>query len=194
MDSFIGKRVEGRYEITELIGIGGMANVYKAVDVLDNKPVAVKILREEYYQNEEFLRRFKNESKAIAMLNHPNIVKVYDVCFSRGMQMIVMEYLDGITLKEFLQQGRLNWKETVYFARQILSALEHAHSRGVVHRDMKPQNVMLLPDGTLRIADFGIARFARSEAKTLTDKAIGSVPYISPEQARGEATDHRTDR
>lgn len=194
MDNLIGKRVEGRYEITELIGVGGMANVYKAVDVLDKKSVAIKILREEFYENEEFLRRFKNESKAIAMLSHPNIVKVYDVCFSRGMQMIVMEYLDGITLKEYMQQQpALGWKEATHFVRQILQALSHAHSRGVVHRDMKPQNVMLLPDGTLKLADFGIARFARSEAKTLTDKAIGSVHYISPEQARGEGIDQRTD-
>ena len=194
MDNIIGKKIEGRYQVSELIGVGGMANVYKATDTVDNKEVAIKILREEFYQNEEFLRRFKNESKAIAMLSHPNIVKVYDVCFSRGIQMIVMEYLDGITLKEYLeQQGALSWKETVHFTRQILQALSHAHERGVVHRDMKPQNVMMLSDGSLKLADFGIARFARSEAKTLTDKAIGSVHYISPEQARGENIDHRTD-
>lgn len=194
MDNYIGKKLEGRYQITELIGIGGMANVYKATDVTDGKTVAVKILREEFYGNEEFLRRFKNESKAISVLSHPNIIKVYDVCFSNRMQSIVMEYVDGITLKEYMeQQGALTWKETVHFTVQILRALSHAHDRGIVHRDIKPQNVMLLSDGTIKITDFGIARFARSETRTLTDRAIGSVHYISPEQARGEHTDQRSD-
>lgn len=194
MDSFIGKRIDGRYLIDELIGIGGMANVYKATDMTDDKTVAVKILREEYYGNEEFMRRFKNESRAIAMLSHPNIIKVYDVCFSTKYQSIIMEYVDGITLKEYLEQQRsLSWKETVHFVVQILKALAHAHDRGIVHRDIKPQNVMLLADGSIKITDFGIARFARSETRTLTDRAIGSVHYISPEQARGEHTDQRAD-
>lgn len=194
MDNYIGRRIEGRYEITELIGAGGMANVYKATDITDGKTVAVKILREEYYSNEEFLRRFKNESKAIAVLSHPNIIQVYDVCFSRKVQLIVMEYIDGITLKEYMeQQGALPWREAVGFVEQILRALSHAHDKGIVHRDIKPQNVMLLDDGSIKITDFGIARFARSEAKTLTDRAIGSVHYISPEQARGEHTDQRAD-
>ena len=194
MDNFIGKRIEGRYQIIELIGVGGMANVYKGVDVTSGKEVAVKILREEYYSNEEFVRRFRNESKAIAMMDHPNIVKVFDVCFSHGMQVIVMEYVDGITLKEYMQQQKcLPWKEAVHFTNQILRALSHAHKRGVVHRDIKPQNCMVLSDGTLKLMDFGIARFARSESKTITDKAIGSVHYISPEQARGEDTDQRAD-
>ena len=194
MDSFIGKRIEGRYQIIELIGVGGMANVYRGVDVTSGREVAVKILREEYYSNEEFVRRFRNESKAIAMMDHPNIVKVFDVCFSHGMQVIVMEYLDGITLKEYMQQQKsLPWKEAIHFTNQILRALSHAHERGVVHRDMKPQNCMVLSDGTVKLMDFGIARFARSESKTLTDKAIGSVHYISPEQARGEDIDQRAD-
>jgi len=194
MDSFIGKRIDGRYLVSELIGIGGMANVYKATDMTDAKTVAVKILREEYYGNEEFMRRFKNESRAIAMLSHPNIIKVYDVCFSTKFQSIVMEYVDGITLKEYLEQrSPLSWKETVHFVVQILKALAHAHERGIVHRDIKPQNVMLLADGSIKITDFGIARFARSETRTLTDRAIGSVHYISPEQARGEHTDQRAD-
>ena len=194
MDQYIGKKIEGRYEITELIGVGGMANVYKAVDVTDGKTVAVKILREEYYSNEELLRRFKNESKAIAMLSHPNIIQVYDVCFSGTMRSIVMEYIDGITLKEYMeQQGKLTWKEAVHFTEQVLRALAHAHEKGIVHRDVKPQNVMLLADGNIKITDFGIARFARSETKTITDRAIGSVHYISPEQARGEHTDQRAD-
>ena len=194
MDGFIGRKIEGRYLVNELIGVGGMANVYKATDVVDGKEVAVKILREEYYQNEEFLRRFKNESKAIAVLSHPNIIEVYDVCFTRNMRCIVMEYVDGITLKEYMQeQSPLSWKESLHFIWQVLSALSHAHAKGVVHRDIKPQNVMLLSNAGIKITDFGIARFARSESHTLTDRAIGSVHYISPEQARGEQTDQRAD-
>ncbi len=194
MDNYIGKRIEGRYLVNELIGVGGMANVYKATDITDGKTVAVKVLREEFCDNEEFLRRFKNESKAIAMLSHPNIIKVYDVCFSHKIQVIVMEYVDGITLKEYMEeQNPLSWKETLHFITQVLRALSHAHAKGIVHRDIKPQNVMLLPNAQIKITDFGIARFARSEARTLTDRAIGSVHYISPEQAQGEHTDQRAD-
>lgn len=194
MDNFIGKKIEGRYLISELIGVGGMANVYKATDTSDGKIVAVKVLREEFYENEELLRRFKNESKAIAMLSHPNIIEVYDVCFSHNMRCIVMEHIDGITLKEYMEEQRpLGWKETLHFIFQILKALSHAHSKGIVHRDIKPQNVMLLSDARIKITDFGIARFARSESHTITDRAIGSVHYISPEQARGGHTDQRAD-
>ncbi|MEG0017555.1 MAG: Stk1 family PASTA domain-containing Ser/Thr kinase [Hydrogenoanaerobacterium sp.] len=194
MDKYIGKKLDGRYEIQELVGVGGMANVYKALDVAEDRAVAVKILREEFQDNEEFLRRFNNESKAIAMLNHPNIVKVYDVMMASPTKYIVMEYIDGISLKEYMdQQGLMKWKEAVYFTVQILRGLQHAHDRGIVHRDIKPQNIMLLYDGTIKITDFGIARFARAETKTITDRAIGSVHYISPEQARGEATDEKTD-
>lgn len=194
MDKNIGKRLDGRYEITELIGMGGMADVYKAVDIVDDKVVAVKILKKEFADNDDFVRRFRNESKAIAVLSHPNIVKIYDVGFTDKMQFIVMEYIDGITLKEFMeQQGNLRWKDAVYFITQILRALQHAHDRGIVHRDIKPQNIMLFPDGQIKVMDFGIARFAREEGKTLSDKAIGSVHYISPEQARGDVTDERSD-
>lgn len=194
MDRYIGRRLEGRYEILELIGVGGMANVYKGRDTIENRTVAIKLLREEFLNNEEFLRRFKTESKAMTVLSHPNIVKVYDVSFSDKINSIVMELIEGITLKEYIeQQGVLTWKETLYFTVQILRALQHAHDRGIVHRDIKPHNVMLLPDGTIKVTDFGIARFARSEIKTLTDRAIGSVHYISPEQARGSHTDARTD-
>lgn len=195
MDKYIGKKLDGRYEITELIGIGGMADVYKAVDLMeDNKVVAVKILKSEFADNDDFVRRFRNESKAIAVLSHPNIVKIYDVGFSDKIQFIVMEYIDGITLKEFMeQQGVLKWKDTVHFIIQILRALQHAHDRGIVHRDIKPQNIMLFPDGTIKVMDFGIARFAREEGKTISDKAIGSVHYISPEQARGDITDEKSD-
>ncbi len=194
MDKNIGKKLDGRYEITELIGVGGMADVYKAIDVTDNRVVAVKILKNEFADDEDFLRKFRNESKAIAVLSHPNIIKIFDVGFTDKIQFIVMEYIDGITLKEFMeQQGILKWKDTIHFIIQILKALQHAHDRGIVHRDIKPQNIMLFPDGTIKVMDFGIARFARDGGKTLTDKTIGSVHYISPEQARGDITDERSD-
>lgn len=194
MDKYIGKRLDGRYLVEELIGIGGMANVYKATDLLEHTAVAVKILKDEFAESDEFLRRFKNESKAISLLSHPNIVKVFDVSFSEKVNYIVMEYIDGITLKEYIQQKNiLPWKDAVHFITQILRALQHAHDRGIVHRDIKPQNIMLLPDGSLKVMDFGIARFARSENRTITDRAIGSVHYISPEQARGDETDAKAD-
>ncbi|MBQ7288255.1 MAG: protein kinase [Clostridia bacterium] len=194
MDKFLGKRLDGRYELKEIIGVGGMAVVYKAYDNIEDRIVAVKILKEEFSSNEEFLRRFKNESKAIAVLSHPNIVKVFDVSFGDLIQYIVMEYIDGITLKEFIEQQRaLRWKDAVHFTIQILRALQHAHDKGIVHRDVKPQNIMLLPDGKIKVTDFGIARFARSEHQTVTDKTIGSVHYISPEQARGDVTDEKSD-
>ena len=194
MDKYVGKRLDGRYEIQEIIGVGGMAVVYKARDNVEDRIVAVKILKDEFVSNEEFIRRFKNESRAIAMLSHPNIVKVYDVSFGDLIQYIVMEYIDGITLKELIErQGSFRWKDAVHFTIQILKGLQHAHDKGIVHRDVKPQNIMVLPDGTIKVTDFGIARFARSEQRTITDKAIGSVHYISPEQARGEKTDEKTD-
>ena len=194
MDLNIGKKLDNRYEITELIGVGGMADVYKAIDLMENKVVAVKILKSEFSNNEEFLRRFRNESKAIALLSHPNIVKIYDVGLKDEVQFIVMEYIDGITLKEFIdQQGVLRWKDALHFMSQILKALQHAHDKGIVHRDIKPQNIMLFADGTIKVMDFGIARFSRVDGKTLSDKTIGSVHYISPEQASGEMTDERSD-
>lgn len=194
MNQYIGKRLDGRYEILELIGIGGMADVYLADDITTGRKVAVKILKEEYLTNEDFKRRFRNESKAIALLSHPNIVKIYDVSFGERVQFIVMEYVPGITLKEYIQQqGKVGWKETVHFTVQILRALQHAHDNGIVHRDVKPQNVMLLQDGTVKVMDFGIARFARENGRTISEKAIGSVHYISPEQARGEVADERSD-
>ncbi|WP_069988797.1 Stk1 family PASTA domain-containing Ser/Thr kinase [Massilioclostridium coli] len=193
MDKFIGKRLDGRYEFKELIGMGGMANVYKAFDIVDQKYVAIKILKEEYQGNEEFLRRFRNESKAVAALSHPNIVRIFDVNFGDRIQYIVMELIDGITLKEFMEKvGVLSWKDAVLFTVQILRALQHAHDKGIVHRDIKPQNIMLLEDGTIKVMDFGIARFARDEKRN-TEQAIGSVHYISPEQASGEVTDEKSD-
>lgn len=194
MDKFVGKRLDGRYEIREIIGVGGMAVVYKAYDSIEDRIVAIKILKEEFASNEEFQRRFKNESKAIAVLSHPNIVKVYDVSFGDLIQYIVMEYIEGITLKEYIERtGNLSWNDAVSFAIQILRGLQHAHDKGIVHRDVKPQNIMVLGDRTIKVTDFGIARFARNESQTITDKAIGSVHYISPEQAKGELTDEKAD-
>ena len=194
MDSNIGKKLDGRYELLELIGVGGMADIYKARDITEDRVVAVKILKTEFAASEDFMRRFRNESKAIALLSHPNIVKIYDVGFTEKLQFIVMEYIDGINLSEYIsKQGVLKWKDVVHFTMQILKALQHAHDRGIVHRDIKPQNVMLLADGTIKVMDFGIARFNRETDKTMSEKAIGSVHYISPEQARGDVTDERSD-
>lgn len=201
MDNLIGKKLDGLYEVKELIGSGGMANVYKAVMLGQNGPVpagtvvAVKVLRQEYMHDPDLVRRFKNESKAISLLNHPNIVKVYDVSVNDDLQYIVMEYVDGMTLREYLNQrgGRLTNRETVHFISQILKALEHAHANGVVHRDIKPQNIMLLDNGQLRMMDFGIARISRAENQLLSGKTMGSVHYISPEQAKGDETDCTSD-
>lgn len=194
MDKYIGRVLDGRYEILEEVGNGGMAVVYKAKDFDTGAIVAVKILREEYLDNEEFCRRFRNESRAIALLNHPNIVKIFDVCNSPTLQYIVMEYIDGISLKDYIEQQRVvRVKEAVHFTTQILRALMQAHSKGIVHRDIKPQNIMLLSNGQIKVTDFGIARLSTSRTSTITDKAIGSVHYIAPEQARGANTDARAD-
>lgn len=194
MDKNIGKKLDGRYELLELIGVGGMADIYKAKDITEERTVAVKILKNEFAASEDFLRRFRNESKAIALLSHKNIVKIYDVGFTDKIQYIVMEYIDGITLTEYIErQGVLKWRDAIHFTTQILRALQHAHDRGIVHRDVKSQNVMLLSDGTIKVMDFGIARFNRETDKTMSEKAIGSVHYISPEQARGEVTDEKSD-
>ncbi len=194
MDKNIGKKLDNRYELTELIGVGGMADIYKATDIIENRTVAVKILKNEFAKSEDFLRRFRNESKAIALLSHKNIVKIYDVGFTDKIQYIVMEYIDGITLTEYIErQGVLKWRDAVHFTTQILRALQHAHDRGIVHRDIKSQNVMLMADGTIKVMDFGIAHFNRETDKTISEKAIGSVHYISPEQARGEVTDEKSD-
>ena len=201
MDNLIGKTLDGLYQVESLIGTGGMANVYKAVVVAQNGPVpagtevAVKVLRQELMHDPDLVRRFKNESKAISLLNHPNIVKVYDVSVSDNLQYIVMEYVDGMTLREYLNErgGKLTSRETVHFISQILKALDHAHRNGVVHRDIKPQNIMLLDNGQLRMMDFGIARVSRAENQLTGGKAMGSVHYISPEQAKGEETDRKSD-
>lgn len=194
MDNYVGKRLDGRYEVQEIIGVGGMSVVYKAYDNVDDRIVAIKVLKEEFLNNEEFKRRFKNESKAIALLSHPNIVKVFDVNFGEKLQYIVMEYIDGITLKEYItKQGAITWNDALFFMTQILRAVQHAHDKGIVHRDIKPQNIILLQNGNIKVTDFGIARFSRSETRTLTEQAIGSVHYIAPEQAKGEFTDEKAD-
>lgn len=194
MDNNIGKKLDGRYELLELIGVGGMADIYRARDIQEDRIVAVKILKTEFAGSDEFLRRFRNESKAIALLSHPNIVKIYDVGFTDKVQFIVMEYVDGITLTDYIeQQGVLKWRDAVHFTIQVLRALQHAHDRGIVHRDVKSSNIMLLRDGTIKVMDFGIARFNRENNKTVSEKTIGSVHYISPEQARGDITDERSD-
>lgn len=191
--NLIGQMLDDRYELLEIIGEGGMAIVYKALCHRLNRYVAVKIMREEMATDEEFRRRFCAESQAVAMLSHPNIVAVYDVSHSDAMEYIVMELIDGITLKQYMdRRGALSWKETLHFSRQIAKALSHAHERGIVHRDIKPQNVMLLRDGTIKVADFGIASL-ENELQESNGQAIGSIHYIAPEQARGELPDARSD-
>ena len=186
MDRYIGKLLDNRYEILERVGTGGMAVVFKGLDHRLNRLVAIKILKEELAQDAEFRRRFHEESQAVAMLSHPNIMAVYDVSRSDGIDFIVMELLDGITLKQYMQKkgGKLSWKESLHFITQIMKALSHAHSRGIIHRDIKPHNIMVLRDGSIKVADFGIARVTSANQNTMTQEALGSVHYISPEQAR----------
>ena len=194
MKNLVGSILNERYNIIDIVGIGGMAVVYKAVDMLENRFAAIKILKEEFIKDERFRKRFLNESRAIAMLSHKNIVDVYDVNFEGEIQYIVMEFIEGRTLKEYITvTGALPAAEAIGYCKQILSALRHAHERGVVHRDIKPHNIMLLDDGTVKVTDFGIAHVSNFETVTMTDTAIGSVHYISPEQARGLATDEKSD-
>ena len=193
MDKYIGRLLDNRYEILEVIGIGGMAVVYKAKCHRLNRMVAIKILKDDFLEDEDFRSRFHAEGQAVAMLSHPNIVSVYDVSTTAGCDYIVMELIEGITLKQYMQKkGVLNWKETLHFATQIAKALDHAHSRGIVHRDIKPHNIMVLKNGSIKVADFGIARVI-AKGNTLTKEALGSVHYISPEQAKGEHVDARSD-
>ena len=192
-DPYIGKMLDNRYEILERIGTGGMAVVYKAKCHRLNRLVAIKILKDDLAQDEDFRRRFNAESQAVAQLSHPNIVSVYDVSRGGDTEYIVMELIDGITLKQYMEKrGQLSWREALHFITQIMRALSHAHSRGIVHRDIKPQNIMVLRDGSVKVADFGIACLENS-AQTLTQEALGSVHYISPEQARGDRADARSD-
>ena len=193
MDRYIGRMLDGRYEILDIIGAGGMAVVYKARCHRLDRLVAIKILKDENLDDEELCRRFQDESRAVARLNHANIVAVHDVSSIEDRDYIVMELIDGITLKQYMnKRGRLNWRETVHFAINIAKALEHAHSRGLVHRDIKPHNVMVLKNGSVKVADFGIACLMEND-NTMTKEALGSVHYISPEQAKGGRVDNRSD-
>ena len=193
MDKYLGTMLDDRYEILEVIGTGGMAVVYKAMCHRLNRYVAVKILRDDLANDEEFRKRFQTEAQAVAMLSHPNIVSVYDVSHSDGVEYIVMELIEGVTLMQYMKKkGALGWKEALHFAVQISKALEHAHEKGIVHRDIKPQNIMILKDGTIKVADFGIAALESAQEKK-SDQTVGSVHYIAPEQARGEQPDPRSD-
>ncbi|NLW66087.1 MAG: Stk1 family PASTA domain-containing Ser/Thr kinase [Clostridiales bacterium] len=193
MDRYLGQMLDNRYELLEIIGSGGMAVVYRALCHRLNRYVAVKILKDEYAQDDEFREHFKAESQAVAMLSHPNIVSVYDFSKSSECQYIVMELLDGITLKQYMQtKGALSWKEALHFSTQIAKALSHAHSKGIVHRDIKPQNIMVVKDGSIKVADFGIAHL-QNESNADENETVGSIHYISPEQARGEPVDTRSD-
>lgn len=195
MSDCLGKTLGGRYEVREVIGTGGMAVVYKAYDTVLHRYVAIKILKDEFAADNEFRKRFNNEAQAVAKLSHNNIVSIYDVSQDHSeAEYIVMELCEGVTLKDYLRKKHhLSWQETVYFAQQVARALDHAHSRGIIHQDIKPQNIMLLRDGTAKVMDFGIASFANSQETKKVSEAIGSVHYISPEQAKGIKVDYRTD-
>lgn len=193
-DKLINRVLDGRYKIENVLGIGGMAYVLKASDIKENRTVAIKILNDEFNTDELAVKRFVNESKAVSMLSCPNVVKIYDIVITNTLKYIVMEYIDGITLKDYIDKvGALSWKEAVHYVRQILIGLSHAHEKGIIHRDIKPQNIMLLKDGHVKVTDFGIAKMPKAESLTLPDNAIGTVNYVSPEQASGKTVDHKSD-
>ncbi len=197
MDVFtrnIGEIFDHRYKIIRTIGVGGMALVYEAIDLATGKHVAIKMLKDSISDNPQALRRFINESKAVAMLNHPNIVRIMDVSVKTEHKFIVMEYIEGITLREYMnRKGALSWREALAFITQILLALDHAHMKGVIHRDIKPQNIMVMDGGVVKVADFGIAKIPDAETVTMIDHAVGTIYYISPEQAKGKKIDSRSD-
>lgn len=193
-EKYVGTIFDGRYRIQRIIGLGGMAVVFEAEDLLMHRTVAVKMLKEGVGDDATSVKRFINESKAVSMLSHPNIVSIYDVSVREDLKYIVMEHIRGITLKNYMsRKGKLPVREAVSFTEQILRALDHAHSKGIIHRDIKPQNIMLLKNGMIKVADFGIAKLPSAETVTVTDKAIGTVYYISPEQASGKPIDPRSD-
>lgn len=192
-EKYIGKLLEERYQILDIIGEGGMAVVYKALDTRLNRNVAVKIMRDEMAEDIEFKARFAAESHAIAMLSHPNLVAVYDVSHNEDIEFIVMELIDGITLRQYMEKkGKIDWKEVLHFSKQIASGLEHAHTHGIIHRDIKPQNIMLLKDGSIKVADFGIAAL-ENDVMSSEFQGVGSLNYIAPEEAKGELIDSRCD-
>lgn len=190
----IGKRINGRYQILETIGGGGMANVYKAHDVILNRTVAVKVLRPQFSDDEEFIRRFRREAQAATSLSHPSVVNIYDVGEEGDLYFIVMEYVEGLTLKQLIQKrGILPVEETVAIMLQITSAIAHAHANHIVHRDIKPHNILISPNGEAKVTDFGIARAMTSATITHTNSVMGSVHYLSPEQARGGMVNEKSD-
>ena len=193
-ERYVGQILDNRYRIDRVIGVGGMAVVYRAEDMQMHRAVAVKILKDDVARDEVSVKRFINESKAVAMLSHPNIVNIYDVSVRTEAKYIVMEHIEGITLKSYMQKkGALDTREVIAYTEQVLRALEHAHQKGIVHRDIKPQNIMLLKNGIIKVADFGIAKLPDAETVTVKDSAIGTVFYISPEQASGQKIDARSD-
>lgn len=193
-DRYVGKVFDRRYKIIKMIGVGGMAVVFEAVDMVMHRNVAVKMLKDDIANDSQAVRRFINESKAVSMLSHPNIVSIYDVSVRENIKYIVMELVDGITLKNYMtKKGMLSLRETLSITEQVLRALEHAHSKGIIHRDIKPQNIMVLKNGRIKVTDFGIAKLPNAETVTMSDKAIGTVYYISPEQASGKPIDPRSD-
>ncbi len=194
LPSYIGRVLDDRYLIRSHVGSGGMSHVFLAEDLVLHREVAIKMLREDYAKDDAAVRRFTHEAKAVSMLSHPNVVSVYDVAMTSEEKYIVLEYAQGITLKAYLQaHGPISAEEAIHIAVQILSGLEHAHSKGIIHRDIKPQNIIIASDGSIKVTDFGIAKIPNSETITMADRAIGSVHYISPEQASGKPVDYRSD-
>ena len=189
----VGELIAGRYELEELVGSGGMSNVFRAHDRLLERTVALKILHEQYTRDEDYVERFRREARAVAQLTHPNIVTVIDRGEQDGRQFIVFEYVDGENLKELSARGPLEPREAIGLALQVAHALSFAHDRGLVHRDVKPQNVLLNDDGQAKVTDFGIARSLDVHGVTQTGTVLGTSDYIAPEQARGQKVDPKTD-
>lgn len=193
-EKYVSVLLDGRYKIEKLLGTGGMAVVFRAHDMKQDDTVAIKMLRDDIAGDPEALTRFVNESRAVSMLSHPNIVAIRDVSVDTEHKYLVMEYIDGISLRDYMdKRGVLPLAEIISYTEQILSALAHAHSKGVVHRDIKPQNIMLLKNGTVKVMDFGIAKLPDSDTAPISDKTVGTVYYISPEQAQSNACDARSD-